>query len=210
VVPSARGDADAQDGDDGARGRTPVRRLRRRRRETDRQALLDKSGARAVPHLDSGSIAYYDRLRTLALTAPESEVRALPLLDRLGVLRLRHTFPPESLRGASGTDLLVLAVNEGFIGKESVEKAELGRIEVNGGEARAQLTASGKPTSASLRFVREKDAWHLDLMPLMAEGSRMLEAQARRAGAPEDDVLLMVIERLSGRRPDASIWQPLE
>lgn len=173
-----------------------------------RQALLDKSGARAVPHLDRGTIAYYDRLRSLALTAPESDVRALPLLDRLGVLRLRHTYPPTSLRSASGTDLLVLAVNEGFIGKESVEKAELGRIEVSGSEAKAQVTSSGQPTTASLRFVRESEGWRLDLMPLMAEGSRALEAQARRAGAPEDDVLLMVLERLSGRRPDASIWQP--
>jgi hypothetical protein len=153
-------------------------------------------------------VAYYDRLRSLALTAPESEVRGLPLLDRLGVLRLRHTFPPASLRSSSGTDLLVLAVNEGFIGKESVENAGLGSIQVTGGEARAAVLVSGKATTASFRFVREKDTWRLDLMPLLEEGNRMFEAQLRRAGAAEDDLLLLVLEQLSGRRPDASIWQP--
>jgi hypothetical protein len=197
--------ASAQDGDAAAEIRTAFARYR--------QALLARDGQAAAAAVTRASHAWHERLRDLALAAPREQVAALPLADRLAVLRLRHEFTAAELAPLSGAELIAVSVAEAWSSPATLQKLELATIEATGDTATAAVARGGDATPIGFTFRREAGVWRLDLValaraaePTLAEA---LAELAARTGADPDRTLPLAIEHSSGHLVDKDLWQPL-
>src|SRR5262245_13430973 len=80
-----------------------------------KQALLAKDGNAAAQAVSANSLAYYDRLRALALSGTKSEIEALDGTEQVLILNLRVRAPAPLLRAGSSQALIAYAVGKGMI-----------------------------------------------------------------------------------------------
>jgi hypothetical protein len=182
--------------------------------ERYRASLLARDGEAAAAAVTEGSHAYYERLKELALRAPREEVAALPLADRLAVLRLRHEFTAQELAPLSGAELIAISVEESWSSPRTLQKLAVTGVEQEGAEAVALVTPSADTTPIRFRFVAEPGGgWRLDLEDLArASEPALAEALAtytERTGLPPEEVPIRTIEETSGHLVEKDLWQPL-
>src|SRR3546814_18629041 len=84
-----------------------------------------------------------------ALTMEEAELRALPLLDQIAVLMLRHNMKPEDLREMKDGDPVAYAVDKRSFDMNEVSRLEAADFTVAGTQAQAPLAnLTGSPIPA--------------------------------------------------------------
>ena len=176
-------------------------------------ALQARDGAAAAALVTAGSLAREETLRDLALTAPPEAVAALPMADRLAVLRLRHEFTADELRPLGGADLLGLAVAEEWTSPKPLAVLTVTGAALDGDTATLRVERAGEAVPVRLVLRREQGAWRLDLVEL-ARGSdaalaETLAFRATRAKVPLDEVLRWAIEDSSGHLVGKDLTQPL-
>ncbi len=176
-------------------------------------ALQARDGAAAAALVTAGSLVREEQLRDMALSAPPDMVAALPMTDRLAVLRLRHEFTAEELRPLAGTDLVRLAVEEEWTSPKPLAVLTVTGAAVDGATATLGVERAGEAVPVRLVLRQEEGAWRLDLVEL-ARGSdaalaETLAFRAARAKVPLDEVLRWVVEDSSGHLVDKDLWQPL-
>jgi len=173
-----------------------------------KSALMRRDGARAAAAISANSLAYYDRIRELALSAPRNELEALEGTERMLVLGMRHQAPRELLETATPAELVAYAVDSGLVSDTSVATTELGEITIQGDRARAWIVIDGQPTRGVLQFAREQAAWKFDLEFAMQASSGLVAALAEQLGLPENQVIFELLARGSGRPVGPEIWVP--
>jgi hypothetical protein len=174
-----------------------------------KSAILNSRGDEAISYLARPTIDQYEKYRILALTAPEDELRGEGFMTRMQVLMLRQRVPLEKLEAMDGHALLVHAVNEGWIGKNSVSGVELGEVQINENFAAAGVLLAGAPSPQVFQFMGEEGTWKLDLLFTLKAAEPALRQKAKEAGMEEDQMILLLLETVSGRRADPNIWKPL-
>jgi hypothetical protein len=175
--------------------------------------LQARDGAAAAALVTAGSLVREEQLRDMALSAPPDMVAALPMTDRIAVLRLRHEFTAAELRPLAGTDLVRLAVEEEWTSPKPLAVLTVTGAAVDGAMATLGVERAGEAVPVRLVLRREEGAWKLDLVEL-ARGSdpalaETLAFRSARAKVPLDEVLRWVIEDSSGHLVDKDLWQPL-
>lgn len=176
-------------------------------------ALAARDGLAAVTLVTPTSLAHQERLRDLALRAPRAEVQALPMADRLMVLRLRHEFTAAELRPLSGADLLRIAVDEAWNSPKPLQVLTIAGVEEGRDTAIASVTRAGEPVPLRLVFHQDPNGWRLDLVELARVSDAPLAAtltfRAGRAKVDLDAALRWAIEDTSGHLVDKDLWLPL-
>jgi len=173
-----------------------------------RSALVARDGARAAAWISANSLAYYDRMRELALSAPRDALEALEGTERMLVLGMRHQAPRELLETATPAELVAYAVDSGLVSDTSVATTELGEITIQGDRARAWIVIDGQPTRGVLQFARDQSAWKFDLEFAMRASSGLVAALAQQLGVSENEVIFELLGRGSGRPVGPEIWVP--
>lgn len=173
-----------------------------------RDAILNQRGSEAVEKVNQATLDYYERVRGLALSAPEQEVRNLSTIDKMMVLLLRHRLPLDLLRGMNGRELFSYGVNRGWIGKEDVMEAELGTIRVSGEQASAVYIKGGQRTPLKYQFTKEGGQWKIDLTTIMPAVNQALKQLIQQQGVSEEEFLFDILEAISGEKVSPQIWQP--
>ena len=151
-------------------------------------------------------IEFYGDLRRLALHGSASEVRELPVLQRMQVLTLRHRFDAARLAGFDERQLFAIS-NEG-----APDSLTAGTPSVHGNSALMNLRLGGRPTPWGVGFLRGTGGWSMDVLPLLATSGCLLRANLRRNGvsrAQEDSVIVQSIARAAGSRVADDVWQPM-
>jgi hypothetical protein len=171
-------------------------------------ALVKRDGARAVSAISSNSLAYYDRMRKLALSASRNELDALEGTARWLVLGLRHQAPPRLLESWTPGDLVAYAVDVALVSDTEVAKTELGEVTVQGDLARCWIVVDGKPTRGVLQFALEDGEWKFDLEFAMRSSAGWIAALANQSGMSENDVIFELLSRGSGKPVGPDIWKP--
>ena len=171
-------------------------------------ALVKRDGARAVSAISGNSLAYYDRMRKLALSASRSELDALEGTERMLVLGLRHQAPPRLLESGTPGDLVAYAVDVALVSDTGVAKTELGEVTIQGDLARCWIVVDGQPTRGVLQFALEDGEWKFDLEFAMRSSAGLIAALARQSGMSEDDVIFELLSRGSGNPVGSDIWKP--
>ena len=179
-----------------------------------KQALVEGDGAAASKLTASDTHAFLDQTLDRALTMEEAEVRALPLLDQISVLMLRHNMKPEELRAMAQGDPVAYAVNQRAFDMNEVEKLEAEAFAVNGTQAQAPLSnLKGSPIPVSVHFKEEAGSWKFDLLSSIAPFRAVFESQAGlfsrlQIGDGNSGVVPLILHVITGRAPDANIWNP--
>lgn len=171
-----------------------------------KEALVAGNHAAAAKLVGSGTTAYYERAARRALDAPESEVRALGLVDRLTVLTLRVWMPREDLETLDGRHIVRRGLELNLI--PDVRGMDLGLIAAAGGQAAAEMYAGPRKLPFKMNFIREEGGWRLELDEVRDAAEPALRQYIAGSGRPEDDALLDIL-RNGGAEVDASVWQPL-
>lgn len=147
-------------------------------------------------------------MKSLALKGQEKEVRLLSPMNKIMVLSLRHRIPVDVLRAMTPEEVFAHAVNQGWIGKDSVLDSDIGQLRVFGNDASAEYVKGGKPTPLKYRFTKEDEKWRIDLTALMPVGDQAMSMLIKKEGLDEDAFIISLIESVSGEKVSPSIWQP--
>jgi hypothetical protein len=173
-----------------------------------KSALARRDGARAAAAVSSNSLAYYDRMRKLALSAPKSELDGLEGTERMLVLGLRHRAPLDLLESGTPEDLLAYAVNAALVSDTAVAKTELGEVTIRGDLARCWIVVDGQPTRGVLQFALEDGEWKFDLEFAMRSSAGLIAALAGQSGMSENEAIFELLSRGSGEPVGPDIWKP--
>jgi hypothetical protein len=179
-----------------------------------KSALERRDGTAAASMVSENSLAYYDRMRALALTAERQHLSVLEGTERMLVLSLRHSAPLELLKTASPAELVAYAVDEGLVSDTGIAKTELGEITLQGDRARCWIVIDGEPTRGVMQFVLEEAVleeavWKFDLEFAMRASEGLIAALAVQSGLSEDAVILTLLAQADGMPVDPRIWNPL-
>ena len=175
---------------------------------TYKEAILQQQGQSAVSLVNRATVQYYARMRALALEGHEKDVRQLSPMNKIMVLSLRHRVPIGDLRAMTPEGVFTYAVDQGWIGKNSVLDSDIGRLEVFGNDASADYVKSGKPTPLKYRFTKEDGKWRIDLTALMPVADQAMSVLIKTKGLDEDRFIMDLMESVSGKKVLPSIWQP--
>ncbi len=174
-----------------------------------KQAILDQAGEKSVGFVDRNTLAYYQKMRDLALRGDRETIRALSTVDKLFVLSIRHRISSEEVELMTGESLFVYAVNQGWIGKASVINNEVGDITVSGTHATGVHVSGRKASPFKWVFQMENGKWKLDLTSIMPAADQAFKQVIRQSGLHEDEFLITIIESVSGEKVADTVWDPM-
>jgi hypothetical protein len=175
-----------------------------------KQAILNKDGAAAVQHVPRETIDYYQQMVDWSLTADRDSLESLSTINKLGVLLMRQRIPADKLRMLDGKEAFIYAVDNGWIGERSTIATEIGDIQISGDRATAAVYINAQKAPLRYHFAKENGSWTFNLLKAMTAGDQGLKMAIRKAGMPENEFLLSLLESVSGRKVPDSIWEPLE
>jgi hypothetical protein len=176
--------------------------------ESYKTAIMNDSGQEAAVLLSASTAAYFEQMRDLALYGSKEEIRRQSTINLMHVLTMRHRVPAERLAEMSGVTLLTFAIDQGWVGKNSVAALKVHRVYIAGSTAVADVASERSAARGQMRFIREDAGWRLDLLSVIKAGSAVLDQVAKQRGEPREDLVLDLLSATSGRQADSSIWQP--
>ena len=171
-------------------------------------AVLAQQGERAADNVTTGTLREYARYRELALSAPRAALEALPMTERLQVLIIRARVPANDLRAMDGRRVFTHAVDRGWIGREGVERSELGTVQVDGDRAAARLKMGATELPVDFEFEREPGGWRFNLIPLTTMSEDVFKQLARQNGVSENEMVMTLLRGLSEAPLDERLWDP--
>jgi hypothetical protein len=179
--------------------------------KTYKEAVVKQDGKAAVPVISQGTIDYFGAILKHDLESPKADVEKLRTADKLLVLRARHQVPSENLRKMSAADFFAYGIDKGWTTKESIVGLDLGRVDISGDTAKAELIVGGKKAPASMVYVfhKEKGAWKLDMIPMMTRVDAMFKQAIRAQEIEENEFLFNILESVSGRKVSEDVWKPI-
>lgn len=166
-------------------------------------AARRRDGAAAARLVSRETRAYYARMAAMAVSAPEAQVRAAPLMERMMILMYRHRVPAGELRTLAGDAAFAYTIDEGWVDGDAEDPILSGGEGFGEGD-RAVLRQGGE----DVYFVREDGGWRMDMMPTILAASTAL-APDPDSGMTEDEFVMFVLKYSNGRDPSPDIWQPL-
>jgi hypothetical protein len=126
-------------------------------------SILNDKGEKAVDFVDSKTISYYNEILETTKKADSLTVNSLGILDKLMVISIRYRTSKRDILSFNGKELLIYAIKEGMVGKNSVMNTEIGDVEIDGNFAKGQLISKGQKTPFYFHFYKESNIWKIDL-----------------------------------------------
>lgn len=174
-----------------------------------KSAILNNNGEEAVNYVDSRTIKYYNDILDLVKTADSSKIEALSIMDKLMVFSVRHRTSKEDILRFEGKSLLVYAIESGMVGKNSVANNSIGKVTIEKDFAKGQFISKGQKTPFFFHFYKEEGEWKIDLTSLFPASTMAFKKMADDSGETQNDYLFSLLEMITGKRPGAEIWKPI-
>lgn len=178
--------------------------------ENYKSAILNDRGEEAVEYVDSRTIKYYQDILDKTKSADSLEVSEMNIMDKLMVFTIRHRTSKEDILKFDGKQLLVYAIQEGMVGKNSVANNEIGQVDIDDDFAKGQLVVYGEPAPMYFHFYNEQEQWKVDLTSLFPIATPAFQKMADESGQNENEYLFMLLEMVSGEKPNSDIWKTIE
>lgn len=184
--------------------------------EAYRQALMAGDGEMAASLVDRETGEYYRQLKRLVLEGSEEEVRQRTFVDRFLVVAFRHQFASDELAAMELADVIVRAMDLGWINSTAIEQLAVGPIRVEGNEAVAAARTLASLEDPSLaggmdeleyRFVNEDGQWKFRFSSFVSSIDGVMRNLAAQLGADEDDLIFTLVESLTGVEVLPEVWE---
>jgi hypothetical protein len=117
--------------------------------------------------------------------------------------------PRSFLLQASGKDIFAYAVDNNWIGTNSVKSTSLGKVQTTSDKAIAEVRVAGKIVPTKFSFSKQDSKWRFNLLQTLAGANIALKAMVMKQGITENEFILNSAENLSGRKVPETIWQPI-
>ena len=192
-----------------AYGQNKKERLVRKSFDNYKTAILNDKGKEAIKYLDSRTINYYTKILELVKTADSVKIETLSILDKLMVLYIRHRASKEEILSFDGKSLLIYAIKNGMVGKNSVVDNSIGDVTINKDFAKGQFKTNGQETPIYLHFYKEEGEWKIDLTSGFIFSTMAFKKMADESGQPQNEYLFSLMEMITGNKPGHKIWEPI-
>ncbi|WP_207480268.1 hypothetical protein [Arenibaculum pallidiluteum] len=168
-----------------------------------RAALRDRDGAAVLASLSQEDRQRLDRIRAAA--GEGKGLSALGPSERFAALGLRHYMKPADIKRRDAAGLAEYALDQRWLDPRDIGRAGLSRVRVQGDRASGTLVIDNKPQIVPANFVKEQGRWKLDLSPTLQMTDALIRTQAGLTRRTEDQVIVEILERASGRKVTASL-----
>ncbi len=172
-------------------------------------ATLNEDGEIAVDYVSVATLDYFQRIMDHVRKMSRIDVERLPMSSRYLVLAFRHRIPRDQALIYTGRDALIHAINNGWISKDGVATAELTDVHVEGRFATAGVRIKNKDNPHRYHFSEHDGIWKFDLEPMMKVMNAAVSALARESNVSENEMLILMLDAVSEKTTDDSVWQPL-
>jgi hypothetical protein len=172
-------------------------------------AVSSKDGGTSSGLVSDSTLDYYDRLRTLALTADRAALAKERVIDQLAVLSMRANIPIDTLRTADPRGVVAAAVNAQVISGGGAGTTSLSGVKVDGDTASANLGVAGGSQQVPMKFHHEGGTWKVDLTGLLVPAETALKAALQRDKLTPEGMLQQVMTTRVGAAKARQLWQPL-
>lgn len=174
-----------------------------------KSAILNDKGEEAVNYVDSRTVQYYSDILEKTQNADSSEVASLSIMDKLMVFSIRHRASSEIITSLDGKGLLIYAIKEGMVGKNSVAKNSIGEVSIDGSFAKGQFIANGQAAPFYFHFYNEEGQWKVDLTSIFPVANTSFKTMQEQSGQNENEYLFMLLEAITGKEVTNQIWRPI-
>jgi hypothetical protein len=175
-----------------------------------KSAILDQKGEVAVGLVTKRTVDDYQHYVDWALAADRKTLESLSFINRFQVFLLKQRIPADTLKQLDGRLAFVYAVDRDWIGRNSVIRTTLGKVDVANNCATAEVLISGQTAPNRFQFSKENGTWRFDLIQIIRDTDQALRAAAMQKGASEDEFMFSLIETISGRKVEDTIWTPIQ
>ncbi len=175
-----------------------------------KSSILNDRGEEAVKYVDRRTIKYYQDILDKTKNADSTAINDMNIMDKLMVFSIRHRTPKEEILEFDGKKLLVYAIKEGMVGKNSVMNNEVGDIDIDHDFAKGQLVVSGTPAPMYFHFYKEQENWKINLTSIFPIATQAFQSMADESGEEENEYLFTLLELITGKRPTSQIWDTIK
>jgi len=161
-----------------------------------KESILNDKGSAAYECIDKETRDYYDWLIVASNELNKKQIQALGLMDHFTICVLRKNLTASELAKMSGKDLFIYAIDNGMVGKNSVQSLELddSDIEVDGTTATVGIQTDSTPFPYRFKFNLENGKWGLSLVHTMKATSPALEDAVKQSGKSTEEFVKMLVE----------------
>ncbi|MFY0630770.1 MAG: hypothetical protein JXR05_10345 [Flavobacteriaceae bacterium] len=171
--------------------------------------ILNDKGSEAVNYLSSKTLDYYQSMLEKTKVADSLEVNELSVIDKIFVLSIKYNTPKEKIESFNSNSLIVYAIDEGMIGKNSVTGADIGEVEIDNDFARGQFVVNGQPTPVYFHFYKEEGKWRIDLTSIFPLASVGLDKIIKESGEEENRFIVKLLNVVDSEVPKNNLWKPV-
>jgi len=175
-----------------------------------KQSIMDQTGTEAVKYIDLNILTYYSDMLSKIKHANQQEIDSMSMFDKLMIITVRHNSTSEDLNNFTPEALFVKAVNEAWVGKETIANMTIGEVEIEKKQAKGYLLSSGQSIPFYFMFSKKDGRWKVDLKSVTPIINFFLEHMARQSGISQNELLIQLVEILSGRAVNSNIWDPIQ
>lgn len=177
--------------------------------EAYKTAILNDDGQAAYGLVDARTREWYRLTLERALKWDRNQIMKLGVIDKIQVILIRHRIPKESLLKMTPGTLFQYAVDQGWVGKDSVSNLSIGQVDATADFASAVARSKGRDTPMRLHFYKENGGWRIDLTQLTKWGEPAFASRIEQSGLSETEFIFRVVSAVSGKPVQDDIWNPL-
>jgi hypothetical protein len=154
-----------------------------------KEAVQAGDGPAAASLVTQETIAFYEEIRNLALSADRERLMAARISQRFTALAVRGLIEPKELASLSGKDLFSRAIEEGWVGQERIADEHMGNVVIEGDSARVVVTRAGANTSTFVYLQRHDGRWVIDMMPTLEMGDQEFARALKESEMTEEEFM---------------------
>ncbi|MEM8906858.1 MAG: hypothetical protein AAGD05_03345 [Bacteroidota bacterium] len=173
-----------------------------------KDGILQKNGAEVLAQVSTKTLDFYGQLLRYAKGADSTAIAESGLTEKFTILMTRQRMDTQELVNMSNKRYFTYIIENGMIGKSSVEGVELGALFVEGNTAKGDMVIDGKAQKYKYQFVKEEEGWKIDLINLMTIASDGLKAEILQSPFDEYEHLYKLLQIMTRQPLKEDIWEP--
>ncbi|HMR92457.1 MAG TPA: hypothetical protein PKC69_09080 [Chitinophagaceae bacterium] len=175
-----------------------------------KKAILTSNGPLAQAMVDSETVSFYERVLKHARFSEKAQLSKAGLSEKLIVFKVRQEINGDSVRKYSGAGLFTAMVSSGMMDVAAMSAIDIGKVDIAGSAAKAEVTVNKKMAPFTLRFRKENGGWKINIAALLAITDMALTEKINQAGLTEEFFIEDVMMRRKGAGFDNNqYWKPL-
>jgi len=173
-------------------------------------ALMNHYGKEAVKYVDDKTIKYFTDILDQVKNADSTKIETFSINDKIMVFSIRHRISKDNILSFDGTTLLIHAINESMVGKNSIPNNSIGDVSIDNNMAKGQFLVKGQKVPFFLFFNKEGGEWKFDMTSTFSIVSDAFQKKANDSGQNENEFIFKLLAMMTGKKPGLDIWQPIK